>query len=236
MLPRTFHEMTSTLSGTAASCGVNIVVTADKPYRVLKCEQNLQEILDFNSSEIVGRTLTLIFGPETNVTEVHAAIKNASLSKTTSTHAKLYGRKGNSRPFRVTCCPCEKSQGETAIGCYLQLQSENQDQSEETKATTPEQPNNSLSNAFAHEVIDRVCIAQGIHNFSATKKFRPFRPQATLQYHAFCDDFGPMDILSITTFINLLDYELASFPSCKIVMCVEQGRRALANAVFLLGA
>ncbi len=45
-----------------------------------------------------------------------------------------------------------------------------------------------------------------------------------------------MDISSIATFINLLDHELSSFPSCKIVMCVDDGRRALTNAVFLLGA
>jgi cell division cycle 14 len=45
-----------------------------------------------------------------------------------------------------------------------------------------------------------------------------------------------MDILSIATFISLLDHELSSFPSCKIVFCVDKGRRALTNAAFILGA
>jgi hypothetical protein len=45
-----------------------------------------------------------------------------------------------------------------------------------------------------------------------------------------------MNAASVAEFITLLDQELASDLSCKIVYCVDEGRRHLTNAVFLLGA
>jgi hypothetical protein len=84
----------------------------------------------------------------------------------------------------------------------------------------------------AHEIFDRVCIAHNIKPFKPTNKFRCIRP-ASLDRD---DDFGKIDISSITAFIKLLDHELAAFPSCKVVLCADQGQRALTNAVFLLGA
>ena len=90
--------------------------------------------------------------------------------------------------------------------------------------------------SFAHEVFDRVCIAQNVQCFASTKKFRCFQTQATVKYFGYCDDFGPMNLASIASFIDLLDQELVSYPSCKIMYCVDPGRRELTNAVFLLGA
>jgi cell division cycle 14 len=92
------------------------------------------------------------------------------------------------------------------------------------------------SRAFAYKVVDRVCIAQYIDKFRSTHKFRCFQPQTVLQYDAFCDDFGPMDLSCITRFIQMLDHELQAYPACRIVYCVENGRRELTNAVFLLGS
>jgi cell division cycle 14 len=45
-----------------------------------------------------------------------------------------------------------------------------------------------------------------------------------------------MDLASIVSFVQLLDLETVMFPSCRIVYCVESGRRALSNAVFLVGS
>jgi hypothetical protein len=91
--------------------------------------------------------------------------------------------------------------------------------------------------AFAHEVIDRICLAQYLPEFATTKKFRCIRPQLSSEHVCeLCDDFGPPSIAFILSFIELLDNELSSHPSCKIVVCIEDGRRALTLAVFLLGA
>ena len=97
-------------------------------------------------------------------------------------------------------------------------------------------PNQVVDSPIAHEVIERVCIAQNIKPFKSTNKFRCLRPAPALDHQNCCDDFGQISISSITAFIKLLDHEHAAFPSCKIVVCADQGQRALTNAVFLLGA
>jgi cell division cycle 14 len=89
---------------------------------------------------------------------------------------------------------------------------------------------------FIHEVFDRVCLAQHVAEFTSTKKFRCFRPLEKLAYQPYCDDFGPMNLLSIANFIKMLDQQLDVYSTSKIVFCIEDGRRALTNAVFLLGA
>ena len=89
---------------------------------------------------------------------------------------------------------------------------------------------------FLHEVIDRVCIGQKIEKFPTTKRFKCFQPQQVLSYQPLCDDFGPMNMLSVVRFTQMLDHELQNYPSCKIVYCVDNGRRELTNAIFLLGA
>ena len=89
---------------------------------------------------------------------------------------------------------------------------------------------------FAHEVVDRICIAQYVEMFRTTRKFRCFQPQIVLKYHGFRDDFGPMNFSSIARFIKMLDHELSEYPECKIVYCAGHGRREFTNAVFLLGS
>ena len=56
------------------------------------------------------------------------------------------------------------------------------------------------------------------------------------QYFAFCDDFGPMNLSSIGSFVDALNAELETYPDNDIVLCSEPGQRALTNSVFLLGA
>jgi cell division cycle 14 len=93
------------------------------------------------------------------------------------------------------------------------------------------------SKPFLHEIVDRVCISQNVHAFESTKKFRCFRPHLLPIYHTMCDDYhGPMGMTSIVCFIHLLEKELCEHPSCKIVYCVENGKRPLTNAVFLFGS
>jgi cell division cycle 14 len=89
---------------------------------------------------------------------------------------------------------------------------------------------------FLVQVFDNLCIGQYISKFPHTKKFRCFQPQETIKYNGFCDDFGPMNLSSIARFADLLDNELISSPAINIVYSVEAGRRAMTNAVFLVGA
>ena len=89
---------------------------------------------------------------------------------------------------------------------------------------------------FMRKVTERICIAQNVNGFSTTKKFHCFQSQALIQYHGYCDDFGPFNIASVCSFIRALEHELESHPTRTIVHCVDSGTRQLTNAVFLLGA
>ena len=103
--------------------------------------------------------------------------------------------------------------------------------------THHEMPSNTASDQpFLVEVLDGVCIGQNIKTFASTMKFHCFRPQKLLKYHAFRDDFGPLNFSCVSRFIELLNDEKANHPECKIVYLVDAGSRELTNAAFLLGA
>ena len=87
-----------------------------------------------------------------------------------------------------------------------------------------------------HSVFENVFVGQDAKNLSNDKAFRYIHPAKHFHYNAYCDDFGPMNMSSTIGFIKLMDSELASFPDAKIVVCAEDGPRALTNAVFLVGA
>jgi cell division cycle 14 len=97
---------------------------------------------------------------------------------------------------------------------------------------------------LVHAVMGQVYLAQGPAISEATLKaaiscegtIRLFDPAAAMIYSSFCDDFGPLNIASVTDFVARLQTEIQSFPDSKIVFCVQHGRRTLTNAVFLLGA
>ena len=83
---------------------------------------------------------------------------------------------------------------------------------------------------------DEIYIAQGIDSFPDNANFRVFKPDPEIQYFPLCDDFGPMNMACVASFVLQLHKELADFPGSRVVYCVEDGRRSLTNAVFLLGS
>ena len=66
--------------------------------------------------------------------------------------------------------------------------------------------------------------------------FKAFKPEESIRYEPLCDDFGPMNLVSITKFVNQLDKELEENPSSRLIYSVDDGQRNLTNAVFLLGS
>ena len=99
--------------------------------------------------------------------------------------------------------------------------------------------------AFCHRLIDltnylkaQIFISQngGIPENSAHKTLE----MNTFHYDAICDDFGPMNFISIVKFVQTLDACVDSpmerAGNVSIVCSVAPGRRAFTNASFLLGA
>jgi cell division cycle 14 len=89
-----------------------------------------------------------------------------------------------------------------------------------------------------HPILDEhVFLFQGsIETVIKGMECRIFQPTRAMKYQCFCDDFGPVNMASVVDFIKRLQSEIESFPTSKIIFVVDDGRRALTNAVFLLGA
>ena len=83
---------------------------------------------------------------------------------------------------------------------------------------------------------DRIYIAQGVDALPDCRSFVPFSPDPAIKYHAFCDDFGPMNLACIADFTQQLDDALAEHPTSRLFYFVDEGKRQLTNAVFLLGS
>jgi cell division cycle 14 len=83
---------------------------------------------------------------------------------------------------------------------------------------------------------DRLYIAQEVDTLPSVGLFRAFRPDDVIMYHPLCDDFGPMNLNCIVNFIQQLDQELCDYPNSRIFYLVDDGKRQLTNAVFLLGS
>ena len=79
----------------------------------------------------------------------------------------------------------------------------------------------------------RLYVVQDLKHAPLDGAFRIFRPTSARQFQA--DDCGPLNMLRIIRFIKDLDKECLSFPDCKIIFYVHEGKRNLTNAVFLLG-
>ena len=219
-----------------------MILSVDRPHRILQCDPSLPDLIDFSVDSVVGRTIRMMLGPKSETQMIDAAIKNALLMQSTKIPVHLYGQSGGEpRPVIVTSTPYQES-GEMkgvrlvleasckeAIAVTQNIVEEKADQSNE-EVNSPKASND---NAFAHEVWDRVCLAQNLDAFKSTRKFRCFRPQ---HHSSPSGDFAPASRAAVDRFVEQLDSELSAHPSCKVVYCVEEGPRALADAVFLLGA
>ena len=82
----------------------------------------------------------------------------------------------------------------------------------------------------------QVYLAQSINTIQFTDEFRIFKPNRAFHCRSQRDNFGPLNLSSIVHFIRALEQEVADYPDAKIVLCIEEGRRELTNAVYLLGA
>ena len=83
------------------------------------------------------------------------------------------------------------------------------------------------------EVVDKkVYVAQNYDTQSFSREYIVLRTDEILHYWPFADDFGPMDMAQITTFVRLI-VKILKTDQRKIVYLVEPGKRALANAGIL---
>ena len=82
----------------------------------------------------------------------------------------------------------------------------------------------------------RLLLCQCIVVLPDEKRCKLFAPEKSINYYPLCDDFGPMNLASVVKFIQQLDAALETESSPVLFYCVDSGKRALTNAIFLLGA
>ncbi len=85
-------------------------------------------------------------------------------------------------------------------------------------------------------VDDRLYIVQGLDTLPLCDSFRWFTPHDSIKYYPLCDDFGPLNMVSVLAFSKQLDAELSAYPFCRFFFRADEGERNLTNAIFLLGA
>ena len=83
---------------------------------------------------------------------------------------------------------------------------------------------------------DQLYIAQNISMPFQGKDYRCFSTNKKIQYFPFCDDFGPVNISSVSRFVDLVENELQNFRGFRIIYLVDEGRRSLTNAGELIGS
>ncbi len=97
------------------------------------------------------------------------------------------------------------------------------------------------SKVIHHRIFDQVHIAIA-HNDDLQKlsglrpEFSYFSIEGAICYVGFADDFGPMNLGSISQFCTLLDEEKQRACQRPIALLVPPSRRSLTNAVLLMGA
>ena len=95
------------------------------------------------------------------------------------------------------------------------------------------------SRLFLKSVVEnRLYLGQRMLDWTGCSEYRWFGPHKSTTNTPFSGDFGPMSFASLATLLRQLDTELAecSSSSCKLVYCVDDGKRNMTNAVFVIGA
>ena len=223
-----------------------MLLSVDRPHRILRCHHSLPELIDFSEDCVIGRTPRVMFGPRTDVQMFNLAVKSALIQQATTFSVLLYGKQGGDpNSFAITSMPYREGGELKGIQMVMhksnsdavpsQQKTENQKESAQRESGESDMKEK-YPNAFAHEVWERVCLAQNLGNMRNTRHFRFLRQQQSLQNTDAQGEICSTYLASIARFIELLDSELSAHPECKIVYCVEDGSSALDDAALLLGA
>ena len=92
---------------------------------------------------------------------------------------------------------------------------------------------------FHEAVKDRVYLSRKLEGREVnveTENIEFHYLEPSFKYQPYCDDFGPLNMASTIHFIRQLDTELSSSEDCKVLVYAEEGKRALTNAIYLIGS
>jgi hypothetical protein len=103
-----------------ATSKLRAVVALQHPHCFLSASDPFFERLGYTHQELIGRSLKLLSGPNTDTSALHAAIKRAVHLNFECIEATVYTRAGAAHHALVSCFPFIDSAG-VLLGCTLEL-------------------------------------------------------------------------------------------------------------------
>ena len=102
----------------------NALVTTCAPFRFLDISRSLGIVIDYTSQEATGRTINLLFGPETNTKNLISTISCIAANESdkdarTIRNLKIYNRSGASYLVDVVCTPFMFNVDGSSSACCL---------------------------------------------------------------------------------------------------------------------
>ena len=98
-------------------CAFTMVVSASRPHTILSVTDELPRFLGYSPQQICGRSIGVLQGPGTNASQLHAALKSAAIShSSTSLAVKLYSSQGAELDLVLACA----AQADSTLGVHVQ--------------------------------------------------------------------------------------------------------------------
>ena len=101
----------------------NALVTTCAPFRFLDISRSLGSVIEYTSQEATGRTINLLFGPETNTKNLISTISciadDSDKDARTIRNLKIYNRSGASYLVDVVCTPFMFNVDGSSSACCL---------------------------------------------------------------------------------------------------------------------
>ncbi len=98
-----------------------MLVSLENPHRILMCNDGVLQLLTYSQEEVVGRSIRMLCGPESNAAIIWKALKDVSQNIQSQIHLMLYDRRGQYQSLCATFSPYLDSADEK-YGCLLKLE------------------------------------------------------------------------------------------------------------------
>ena len=106
---------------TEASCCRGAIVSLLKPHTILAVGPDILSLAGFNSEQMCGRSINVLFGPRTDVASLNAAIKNAGQNESSTIITILSSSTGADLHVTATLSPYHTLSDRSIGGCLLQI-------------------------------------------------------------------------------------------------------------------
>jgi hypothetical protein len=103
-----------------ANCCRGAIVSLLKPHKILAVAPDISSITNFSSGQICGRSINVLFGPDTDFVTLNAAIKNTAHGQSSTFDTILFTSTGADLHVTATLSPYHRTDRSLG-GCLIQI-------------------------------------------------------------------------------------------------------------------